>query len=63
MTHFEAEFFRKQDFTKEQVGQLFLNAKRDLDIARKDSIPEVKFTYSYNAFIKAGISLIAKQEM
>jgi len=60
MTYFEAGFFQKHNFTKDQIGQLFLNAIRDLDIACKDAIPEVKFTYSYNAFIKIGIYLIAK---
>jgi len=60
MIYFETKFFQKQDFTKEQILQLLENAKRDLNIAKKVSLPEVKFTYSYNAFIKAGISLIAK---
>ena len=60
MIRFEIEFFQKQVFTKEQIQQLFNNAKRDLDIAKKILLPEVRFTYSYSAFIKAGISLIAK---
>lgn len=60
MTHFETRFFQKHDFSKEEIQQLLENAKRDLNIARINSLPEVKFTYSYNALIKAGISLIAK---
>ena len=60
MTYFETKFFQKQNFTQEQVLQLFENAKKDLKIARENSFPEVKFTYSYNALIKGGIALIAK---
>ncbi len=60
MTHFETRFFQKHDFSKEEIQQLLENVKRDLNIARINSLPEVKFTYSYNALIKAGISLIAK---
>jgi len=60
MINFETKFFQKQDFTKEDIMQLWDNAKRDLIIAKKDSLPEVKFTYSYNALIKSGIALIAK---
>jgi len=60
MINFESKFFQKQNFTKEQVQQLWENAKRDLNIAKKDSLSEVKFTYSYNALIKSGIALIAK---
>lgn len=44
----------------EQIKGLFANARRDLGIAKKDTISEVKFTYSYNALIKAGIALIAR---
>jgi len=60
MIHFETRFFQKHDFSKEEIQQLLENAKRDLNIARTNSLPQVKFTYSYNALIKAGISLIAR---
>jgi hypothetical protein len=60
MSHFETTFFQRHNFTAEQVLALLKNAKRDLNIAKNDSFPEVKFTYSYTALIKTGISLIAK---
>ncbi len=60
MMHFETRFFQKSNFTTEQVCRLLENARRDLNIAKIDPLPEVKFSYSYNALIKAGISLIAK---
>ena len=60
MMHFEGVFFRKEKFTKEEIIQFLENAKKDLNIAKQNSLPEVKFTYSYTALIKVGITLIAK---
>ena len=57
---FDKKYFQKFDFSKEDIKQYFENAIRDLGIAKKDKIPEVKFTYAYQALIKAGITLIAK---
>jgi len=59
MTRFESKYFRKFEFTKEQIQQYLENALKDLRIAKEDAHSEVKFTYSYNALIKAGIALIA----
>ena len=39
-------------FTQQQIRKNLESAFRDYDIARKDCILEVKFTYSYNALIK-----------
>jgi len=61
MTTFESKFFQKSRFNKNQIDRYFQNALRDLKIAKKDSIAEVKFTYSYQALIKAGIALIARE--
>ena len=61
MTHFEREFFQKFKFTKKQIQQYFQNAVRDLEIARTDPYPEVRFNYCYQALIKAGIALFAKK--
>lgn len=61
--HFDEKYFQRCDFSKEDIKQYFENAIRDLDIAVKDKIPEVKFTYAYQALIKAGITLIAKTGM
>ena len=57
---FDKKYFQKFDFSKEDIKQYFENAIRDLSIAKKDKIPEVKFTYAYQALIKAGITLIAR---
>ncbi len=57
---FEKEFFQKFKFTGEQIQRYVQNALRDLKIARKDSFSEVRFSYSYQALIKAGIALMAK---
>lgn len=60
MIHFETEFFQKFRFDEKQIRRYFEAAFRDLKIAREDQFPEVRFTYSYQALIKAGIALIAR---
>ena len=52
MINFDKHFFQKFKFQKENLNKYLANALRDLAIAKKDSIPEVKFTYSYQALIK-----------
>jgi len=59
MIKFEDKYFAEFDFTKEQIRKNFENAQKDLGIAKKDQIPEVKFSYAYQAFIKAGIALLS----
>lgn len=49
-------------FTAGQSRKFLRNALRDLKIAKEDRIPEVRFTYAYQALIKAGIALLAKKE-
>lgn len=51
------------EFTPEQVRKNLQNAQRDLDIARRDAILEVKFSYAYNALLKAGIALLSGQNL
>lgn len=60
MTEFEREFFKKQKFDEEEITRFLESAHHDLEIAQKDPFPEVRFTYSFQALIKAGIALIAK---
>ena len=60
MTQFEQEYFKEFKFTTKEVDQYIQNAFRDLEIARKDPFPEVRFTYSFQALVKGGIALIAK---
>lgn len=51
--------FESFKFTSTQVKGYFNNALRDLKIARGAEIAEVRFMYSYNALLKAGIALLA----
>ena len=60
MTDFEREFFKKQKFAEEEIRRFLESALHDLEIARKDPFPEVRFTYSFQALIKAGLALLAK---
>lgn len=57
MIKFDDRYFSDFIFTKEQVKRNFENAMKDLKIAQQDKIPDVKFTYSYDALIKGGIAL------
>jgi hypothetical protein len=59
MTGFEDKYFSKFQFTAERIKSNLQNALKDLGIAQKDKITEVKFTYAYNALIKAGIALLS----
>ncbi|MBI4115391.1 MAG: hypothetical protein HY447_02325 [Candidatus Omnitrophica bacterium] len=57
---FDREYFKKFDFKPDDVKRYLDSTLHDLDIAQKDDIPEVKFTYSYQALIKMGITLLAR---
>ncbi|MCX5679332.1 MAG: hypothetical protein NTZ95_01495 [Candidatus Omnitrophica bacterium] len=59
MIKFDDKYFTDLVFTGEQVRKNFENALKDLKIAHKDTIADVKFTYSYDALIKGGIALIS----
>jgi uncharacterized protein (UPF0332 family) len=56
---FDSQYFTKFNFTEGQIQNNFRNASRDLNIAKKDRILEVKFNYAYTALIKAGIALLS----
>jgi len=56
---FEAQYFSRVSFTEEQIKRNLDNALKDLGIARKDEILEVKFNYAYTALIKAGVALLS----
>lgn len=45
------KFLAEFAFTPEQVRKNLQNALRDLEIARKDAILEVKFAYAYTALV------------
>jgi len=61
MIDFEDKYFRKIKFTPEQIKEYFKSATRDLKIAKQPPFPEVIFKFSYDALLKLGIGLIAKQ--
>lgn len=56
---FEDRYFIKFNFTKDQIIKNFKNAFKDLKIAKRDKILEVKFNYAYTTLIKAGIALLS----
>lgn len=56
---FEGKYFIKFSFSPEQIKNNFKNALKDLYIAKKDQILDVKFNYAYTAFIKLGIALLS----
>jgi hypothetical protein len=62
MTAFETEFFQPLKFAPEQLSRYLGSAERDLDISANTDIPEVRFKFAYEALIKLGIYIIAKQD-
>ncbi|MBF0479030.1 MAG: hypothetical protein HQL26_06070 [Candidatus Omnitrophica bacterium] len=60
MILYEREYFQKFKFTTAQISRYIESSVRDLDIARKDQFEEVQFTYCYQALIKIGIAVMAK---
>lgn len=56
---FEDKYFIQFKFTDEQLNRNLKNALKDLDIAKRDRILEVKFNYAYSALIKGGIALLS----
>jgi len=56
---FEDQYFIKFNFTKEQIKKNYNNALKDLNIAKRDTILEVKFNYAYTSLIKAGLTLLS----
>lgn len=59
MMKFEDKYFTKFNFTREEINRHLKNALKDLGIAKKDKILEVKFNYAYTALIKGGITLLS----
>ncbi|MFB3895990.1 MAG: hypothetical protein ACE14V_06785 [bacterium] len=60
---FDDKYFTQFKFTPEQIAQNFKNALRDLTIAKQDTIIEVKYSYTYTALIKAGITLLSYHQV
>lgn len=59
MIIFEDKYFKKFKFSKNQIDRFIDSAFKDLNIAKDSNIPEVRFQFAYNSFIKLGIALIA----
>ncbi len=59
----DSKYFSKLQFTSEQILKNFNNALKDLNIAKRDTILEVKFNYAYNSFLKAGITLLSHYQL
>jgi len=58
--YFSPEYFKNIDYTESQINQYFANAKKDLKTAQESNNTDVIFRFCYDAIIKLGISLIAK---
>lgn len=56
---FDNRYFLKFTFTPDQIEKNLKNAIKDLNIAKKVNILEVKFNYAYTALIKAAITLLS----
>lgn len=50
----------KFSFSQNQIKKYYQSAIRDLNIAKKSSIPEISFRFSYDALLKLAITFCAK---
>jgi len=57
---YEKNYFHQFNFTKSQIEGYLESAKHSLKIAKDSDVPEVIFKFSYEALIKIGVYLIAK---
>ncbi len=55
--------FTRLKFSREQIEENLANAQRDLKIAKKDNILDVKFNFAYSALIKGGIALLSHSQL
>lgn len=60
---FDNKYFNNFKFTDDQVMANFNNAMNDLKIAMNDHYPDVRFNYSYNSLVKAGIALLSSHNI
>lgn len=58
---YEKEYFVKFKFVNSQLENYLASAEHSLKIAKDSNVPEVIFKFSYEAMIKLGIHLIAKE--
>lgn len=60
---FDRRYFKNFKFTPEQVMRNLENAFKDLNIAKEVNILDVRFNYTYTAFIKSGIALLSHYQI
>ena len=63
MMKFDEKYYKKFNFTSDEIKAYLKNAIKDFNIAQKDKILDVKFNYAYNALIKLGIALLSYYHM
>jgi hypothetical protein len=61
MKTLDKNFFRKQKFTAQQLQSFERSAKEDLAIAAESEYTQVRFRFSYDALLKLGILLTARE--
>ncbi len=59
----EDRFFIRFNFSDRQIEKNLANAMKDLEIAKKADILDVKFNYAYSAMIKGGIALLSHSQL
>lgn len=59
--NYEQTNFKKFHFDKSQISDYLNSAQNSLKIAKESNVPEIMFKFSYEALIKLGIYLIAKE--
>lgn len=60
---YDARFFVRFKFSAGQIEKNLASAVRDLEIAKKVDILDVRFTYAYSALIKGGITLLSHRQL
>lgn len=63
MMDHDDRFVARFKFSPEQIEENLANARRDLEIARKDDILDAKFHFAYLALIKSGIALLSHSQL
>lgn len=61
--NFDNKYFSKFNFNEVQIKKNLENALKDMNIAIKDEIIDVKFNYAYSSLLKAGIALLSYHQI
>jgi hypothetical protein len=60
---FDSKYFVRFNFSRQQIEQTLASAFKDLDIASRTDILDVKFNYAYTALIKGGIAILSHRQL